>query len=177
MTSLLIKLALGAGLGALLGYFGQCNSGTCPLTANWRRGAVYGAVLGLMFHLASGGGSYQPPKNVKAIAEADFEAEVMQASQPVVVDFFATWCGPCKTLAPRLDALAGEYGGRIKFVSVNIDQAPSLAAKYKVEGVPTLLFFGADGKMVNASVGLISKEALRAKLESLTMMNSSKPAA
>jgi thioredoxin 1 len=177
MTSLAIKVALGAGLGALLGYFGQCNSGTCPLTANWKRGAVYGAVLGLMFHLASGGGAYQPPRNVKAITETDFEADVVQAGQPVVVDFFATWCAPCKTLAPRLDALAGEYGGRIKFVSVNIDQAPSLAAKYKVEGVPTLLFFGADGNVVNASVGLLSKEALRAKLEALTATTGSKPAA
>jgi thioredoxin 1 len=177
MTSLVIKLALGAGLGALLGYFGQCNSGTCPLTANWKRGALYGAVLGLMFHLASGGGSYQPPKNVKSIAEADFEAEVMRAGQPVVVDFFATWCGPCKILAPRLDALAGEYGSKIKFVSVNIDQAPSLTAKYKVEGVPTLLFFGPDGNMVNASVGLMSKDALRAKLEALSAPTGSKPAA
>ncbi len=177
MTSLVIKLALGAGLGALLGYFGQCNSGTCPLTANWKRGALYGAVLGLMFHLASGGGSYQPPKSVKAIAEADFEAEVIRAGQPVVVDFFATWCGPCKTLAPRLDALAGEYARSIKFVSVNIDQAPSLAAKYNVEGVPTLLFFGVDGNIENASVGLISKEALRAKLEALTAATASKPAA
>jgi thioredoxin len=94
-----------------------------------------------------------------------------------VVDFFATWCGPCKTLAPRLDALAGEYASGIKFVSVNIDQAPSLAAKFKVEGVPTLLFFGADGKIVNASVGLVSKEALRAKLEALTTTTVSKPAA
>lgn len=175
--SLVIKLVLGAGLGALLGYFGQCNSGTCPLTANWKRGAVYGAVLGLIFHFAAGGGSYVPPKNVKAIAEGDFETEVLRAGQPVVVDFFATWCGPCKTLAPRLDALAGEYGSRIKFVSVNIDQAPSLSAKYKIEGVPTLLFFGPDGNMVDASVGLISRESLRAKLETLTTAKVSQPAA
>jgi thioredoxin 1 len=169
VTSLAIKLLVGAALGAALGYFGQCNSGTCPLTANWKRGAIYGAVLGLMFHFASGGatGAYQPPKNVKAIAEADFEAEVVQAGQPVVVDFFATWCGPCKTLAPRLDKLAGEFGGRIKFVSVNIDQAQGLAARFKVEGVPTLLFFGKDGKLANASVGLVPAETLRAKLETL----------
>lgn len=167
MTSLLMKLALGAGLGALLGYFGQCNSGTCPLTANWKRGALYGAVLGLMFHLASGGGAYQPPKNVKAIAEADFAAEVLRAGQPVVVDFFATWCGPCKTLAPRLDALAGEFGDRVKFASVDVDQAQALAAQFNVQGVPTLLFFGVDGKVADTSVGLLSAQALRLKLESL----------
>jgi thioredoxin 1 len=179
VTSLVTSLLIGAGLGALLGRFGQCSSGACPLTANWRRGAIYGGVLGLMFYLASGraGGSYAPPKHIKPVAEGDFETEVRQAGRPVVVDFFATWCGPCKTLAPRLDALAGEYNDRIKFVSVDIDQAPSLASKYKVEGVPTLLFFGADGNIVNASIGLISKDALRAKLESLTTTNVNKPAA
>lgn len=168
MTSLAIKLLIGAGLGALLGYYGQCNSGTCPLTANWRRGAMYGAVLGLAFHFASGGDSYQHPKNVKAIAAADFDAEVTQAGKPVVVDFFATWCGPCKMLAPRLDKLAGEFGDRIKFVAVNLDQAQDLAAKLNVQGVPTLLFFGADGKLADTSVGLLPAEALRLKLESLS---------
>jgi thioredoxin 1 len=168
VTALAIKLIVGAGLGALLGYYGQCNSGTCPLTANWKRGAMYGAVLGLIFHFASGGsGSYQYPKNVKAIAAADFDAEVIQAGKPVVVDFFATWCGPCKTLAPRLDQLAGEFGARIKFVAVNIDQAQELAAKLNVQGVPTLFFFGADGKLADTSVGLVSADALRAKLEAL----------
>jgi len=167
VTALVIKLIIGAGLGALLGYYGQCNSGTCPLTANWKRGATYGAVLGLMFHFASGGGSYEPPKNVKAIAASDFEAEVTRAGQPVVVDFFATWCGPCKTLSPRLDKLAGEFSHRIKFVAVNVDQAQSLAAKFNVQGVPTLLFFGPDGKLADTSVGLLSAEALRVKLESL----------
>jgi thioredoxin 1 len=167
VTSLAIKLLAGAGLGALMGYFGQCNSGTCPLTANWKRGAIYGAVLGLIFHLASGGGSYQPPKNVKAIAAADFDAEVTKAGQPVVVDFFAPWCGPCKTLAPRLEQLAGEFGDRIKFVSVNLDQAPDLARDLNVQAVPTLFFFGADGKLADTSVGLPAADALRAKLERL----------
>jgi thioredoxin 1 len=175
MTSLLIKLALGAGLGALLGHFGKCNSGTCPLTANWKRGATYGAVLGLMFHFAAGGGSYEPPKHVKAIAAAEFDAEVTQAGKPVVVDFFATWCGPCKALSPRLDKLAGEFGDRIKFVSVNIDQAQALAAKFNVQSVPTLLFFGPDGKLADASVGLLSADVLRVKLEALTKTTVSRP--
>ena len=169
MTGLAVKLLVGAVLGAALGYFGQCSSGTCPLTANWKRGAMYGAVLGLIFHFASGGasGTYQPPKHIKAITEADFETEVLAAGKPVVVDFFATWCGPCKTLAPRLDEVAGEFADRIKFVSVNIDQAPALATRFKVEGVPTLLFFGADGKIANASVGLVPAGVLRTKVESL----------
>lgn len=165
MTALAVKLLIGAGLGALLGYFGQCNSGTCPFTANWKRGAMYGAVLGLMFHFAAGGGSYQHPKNVKEIAAADFETEVVRAGRPVIVDFYATWCGPCRTLAPRLDKLAGEFGDRIKFVSVDLDQAQELAQKLKVQGVPTLFFFGPDGKLVDTSVGLLPADALRTKLE------------
>ena len=170
MSSLWFSLVGGAGLGALLGRFGSCASGACPLTANWRRGAVYGAVLGLLFHFAAGntGGSYQPPKNIKQIAEAAFAAEVAQAGRPVVVDFFAPWCGPCKILSPRLDQLAGEFSGRIKFVSVNVDQSPELATKFNVQGIPMLLFLGKDGAVLDSSVGLISAEALRAKLEVLT---------
>jgi thioredoxin 1 len=168
VTPLALKLLLGAGLGALLGYYGQCSSGTCPLTANWKRGALYGAALGLLFHFAAGGGgSYQHPKHVKAIAAADYEAEVTRAGKPVVVDFFATWCGPCKTLAPRLDQLAAEFGDRIKFVSVNLDQAQELARQLNVQGVPTLFFVGADGQIAETSVGLVSADVLRAKLESL----------
>lgn len=166
MTALAIKLLIGAGLGALLGYYGQCSSGTCPLTANWKRGALYGAGLGLLFHFAAGGaGAYQHPKNVKTIAAADYETEVVRAGKPVVVDFFATWCGPCKILAPRLDQLAAEFGDRIKFVAVNLDQAQALAAELNVRGVPTLFFVGPDGKIAETSVGLLSAEALRAKLE------------
>lgn len=169
MTTLLVSLLIGGGLGALLGRFGQCRSGACPLTANWKRGAVYGAVLGLLFHSASGcgGSSEQPPKNMKPIAEANFDAEVTQAKIPVVVDFYASWCGPCKILSPRLDTLAGEYSSKIKFVQVNVDNAPALSQKFNVQAIPTLLFFGKDGKLVASSIGLVSAETLRAKLDTL----------
>jgi thioredoxin len=83
------------------------------------------------------------------------------------VDFYSTWCGPCKVLSPRLDKLAVEFGDRIKFVAVDVDQSPTLAAKYNVQGIPTLLFFSADGAVRETSVGLLSVEVLRAKLESL----------
>jgi len=165
LSSLAIKLLVGAGLGALWGRFSQCRSGACVLTANWRRGAIYGAVLGLFFHLASGG-TYQPPKNIKQISPGSFETEVLKASQPVVVDFYATWCGPCKALAPRLDKLAGEFGDRIKFVSINFDGAQELAKQFNIEGIPTLLFFAADGRQIDRVMGVLPEEALRAKLES-----------
>lgn len=166
MTSLIVSLLIGGGLGAMLGWFGQCNSGACLLTANWKRGAIYGTALGLLFHFTSGG-AYQPPKNLKAISEAEFEGEVTQAGIPVVVDFYAPWCGPCKTLTPRLDALAGEFASRIKFVSVNMDDAGPLALRFNVQGIPTLLFIGKNGQVTDTSVGLVSEAVLRAKLRSL----------
>lgn len=169
MKTLLLYLVIGGGLGALMGRFGQCTTGACPLTANWKRGAIYGAALGLAFYFASGraAGAYREPKNVKPVTEASFEAEVTQAGKPVLVDFFAKWCGPCKTLAPRLDKLAGEFGGRIKFVAVNVDESPALSSRFNVEGIPMLLFFGKDGTVVERSIGLLSEDVLRAKLESL----------
>lgn len=170
MSGLWIALIIGGGLGALLGRFSQCKSGACPLTANWKRGAIYGAVLGLIFHFASGGaiGPYREPKNIHPVAEASFDAEVLQAGKPVVVDFFATWCGPCKILSPRLDKLAAEFGDKIKFVSVNVDKSPELANRFKVEGIPTVLYFGKDGKPAERTTGVLSETNLRAKLESLT---------
>jgi thioredoxin 1 len=167
VIALLIKLLVGAGLGLAWVHFRRGKFGAGSLSADWTRGALYGAVLGLLFHFISGGGSYPTPQHVKTIGEADFDAEVLRAGQPVVVDFYATWCGPCKVLSPRLDKLAVEFGDRIKFVAVDVDQSPTLAAKYNVQGIPTLLFFSADGAVRETSVGLLSVEVLRAKLESL----------
>jgi thioredoxin len=82
------------------------------------------------------------------------------------VDFYAVWCGPCKRLAPLLDELAGSLTNRVKFVKVNIDEAPALARQYGVEAVPTLLFFR-NGKVVGNLVGLPPAEALKARVASL----------
>src|ERR1017187_10224624 len=172
MTStLLIYLLIGGGVGAGLGYFGSCKSGACPLTANWRRGALYGAVRGLLFYSSSGcGGNFtamnQSTANVTHITEAEFDKEVTQAVQPLVIDFYATWCGPCRQLAPTMDRLADQYAGKIKFVKVNVDESPKLAQKFQVEGIPMLLFFK-DGKLAETSVGLLTKADLVQHLDSL----------
>jgi thioredoxin 1 len=175
--NLIFSLLIGSGLGAALGYYGKCTSGTCPLTANWWRGALYGACLGLLFHTISaskGSNAAEATQNVQLIGEQQFEAEVTQAARPVVVDFFATWCGPCKRLSPMLDGLARPLTNEVKFIKVDVDQSAKLAEHFAVQGVPTLIFFK-DGKEVDRMVGLPSREALRTRLESLA--SSGNPAA
>ena len=95
-----------------------------------------------------------------------FEREVLQAELPVLVDFYAPWCGPCKMLAPVLDALAREFEGRAKIVKVNVDDAPALAARFGITGVPTLIFFD-QGEAVDEIVGFTPPRVLKARLEQL----------
>lgn len=171
MLSLAGSLVIGGAIGALMGYFGQCSSGTCPLTSTWWRGAIYGAVLGLVFHFVSGnrGSSAamnQSTANVKHITENQFDAEVVRSLQPVVVDFYATWCGPCRRLAPMLDQLAGPMTNRVQFVKVNIDESPGLAKRFDIQGIPALVFFR-NGSVVDRLVGVPTAETLKQRLESL----------
>lgn len=172
--TLLIYLLIGGGAGAALGYFGSCKSGVCPLTANWRRGAIVGALIGLVVYLSSSGSNStamnQSSANMKHITDAEFDAEVTQATLPVVMDFYATWCGPCRQLAPTMDSLADLYAGKIKFVKVNVDESPKLAQKFQVEGIPMLVFLQ-DGKTAGTSVGLISKADLILRLDLLIPTN------
>ncbi|MGP8237351.1 MAG: thioredoxin [Limisphaerales bacterium] len=103
-------------------------------------------------------------KNIVELTEEGFETEVIQAAIPVVVDFYAPWCGPCKMLAPVLEQLAGEFAGRLKFAKANVDEAPELAERFKVSGVPTLVLFH-GGKAVDQVVGLTGLRQLKAWLE------------
>jgi thioredoxin 1 len=100
------------------------------------------------------------------INEDSFEAEVIQSDLPVVVDFWAQWCGPCKMLAPALDEIAVENATRAKLVKVDIDANPELAARFGVQAIPTLLYF-AKGKLADRSSGVVGKKAIVSKLEKL----------
>jgi thioredoxin 1 len=176
MISLILSALIGGAVGAALGWFGKCSTGTCHLTANWRRGAIYGAALGCLFYFISGGSSpasmNESTTNVKLIKEGEFDAEVVQSPFPVVADFYATWCGPCKILSPRLDKLAGSFTNEIKFVKINVDEAPNLYRRSNIQGIPTLLFFR-NGKVVDSIMGLPALDDLRACLEALAGTNSS----
>jgi thioredoxin 1 len=102
------------------------------------------------------------------VTEANFESEVLKSGQPVLVDFWAEWCGPCKMLSPVLDQIAAEQAGRVKIAKVNIDDQPGLAARYGVQAVPTLLYF-AGGELRDQQVGAASKKAIVSKLEALSV--------
>jgi len=102
--------------------------------------------------------------NIIATTKENFAAEVLQSPIPVLVDFWAEWCGPCKMIGPILDELAEEYQGRVKIVKVNIDDEQALAAEYGVRAVPTLLLFS-QGQVADQIVGLRSKRDLKSSFE------------
>jgi thioredoxin 1 len=103
-------------------------------------------------------------KNIIELNETNFESEVLKATGPVLVDFYAPWCGPCKMLAPLLEQLAGELTGKLKFVKLNVDNAPELSADHEITGVPTLMLFR-GGKVVDQVVGFPGPRQLKAWLD------------
>jgi thioredoxin len=104
--------------------------------------------------------------NIVTLTKSNFRAEVLSSTQPVLVDFWADWCGPCKILAPTISELAVEYAGRVKFGKVDVDRHGSLAEDYSVEGYPTVLLFK-EGKLVDRMLGVQEKKVLEEKLNRL----------
>ena len=96
---------------------------------------------------------------VAKVSDATFESEVLKASEPVVVDFWAEWCGPCKMIGPSLEELAGEYAGKVKIVKLNVDENPAVAGKLGIRSIPTLMLFK-DGKVASQKVGAAPKGEL-----------------
>ena len=101
---------------------------------------------------------------MKTVTDATFASDVLQSSKPVLVDFWAEWCGPCKMVAPVLDEIAGEHGEKLEIVKLNIDENPNVARDYQIMSIPTMAVFS-GGKMVKSIVGAKPKAAILRDLE------------
>ena len=183
---ILLGVLIGAGLGAALGYFGKCSSGSCPLTANPYRGALFGAVLGaiLVFAFAhtserqlgksndmesekprrSGPAEETPLLHIDS--EAGFTARVLDAGGICLVDLFSNRCPPCRILAPTISSLARKYAGKVTVCKVDVGKLPGLAGRYQVSAIPTVLIIK-DGKLLTRLVGLRPETEYSALLDKL----------
>lgn len=101
-----------------------------------------------------------------SVTDSDFTKEVIESTIPVVVDFWATWCGPCQAMGPVVDAVAGEYAGKIKVLKMNVDENPSTPMKYGVRGIPTLILFN-KGEVVDRLIGAQPKANVEGLLKKI----------
>ena len=103
-------------------------------------------------------------ENVQTFTDSNFDQSVLQNGQPVLVDFWAEWCGPCKRLGPTIDQLASEYAGKVTVGKLNVDENPNTAIKFQIRGIPAVMLFK-GGQIIESVVGLAPKEEFKSKID------------
>lgn len=103
---------------------------------------------------------------VQEIDDSSFDAEVLQSEKPVLVDFWAPWCGPCRAIAPLVEELASSYGDKVKFIKCNVDDNPTTPVKYGIKSIPTLIFFK-EGKVFDKIIGMVAKSKLEEMIDKI----------
>ncbi len=172
MLKIVLGVLIGGAVGALIGYKGRCSTGACPLTSSPYVGGMFGAVLGLMIagllispesggSLLAGGAE---SGFLHAASAEEFDQMIAESEGPVLVDFWATWCPPCKAQGKILDEMAGEFEGKVRVVKVDVDEAGELAARHGIRSIPTLLVIE-GGEVQERVVGVQSPEELRSLLK------------
>jgi thioredoxin 1 len=104
--------------------------------------------------------------NVLEVSDSSFETDILKSDKPVLVDFWAAWCGPCRAIAPVVKELAGEYADRLKIAKMNVDENPATPSKYGIRAIPTLLFFK-DGKLADQITGAVSKNIIESGIKKI----------
>ena len=170
----IISVGIGAIVGGIIGHFGKCSSGGCPLTANPFRGAIYGGVMGLLFSMSAPPAPLSPEE--QAISEAgvvhistatELNQQILQNEKPCLVDFYSNHCPPCRRLAPTIGKLATKYEDQLIVCKVDTDAATSLARQFDIRSIPCVIFFN-QGKEVQRVIGLHSQSKYEKIIESFT---------
>lgn len=168
--NVLIGVAAGGLVGGLVGAYGRCRTGSCPLKGHPLSGTLFGAIFGALVVLAIGRSAPAVEESLKDVpivrTQEQFDQTVVQAPGPVMVDFYATWCGPCRVLAPTIAGLERDYRGRVAFVRVDGDQSRDLVQAYHVAGYPTVILFN-KGIQVDRWAGVGQAKDYRAAMDSV----------
>jgi thioredoxin len=175
---IVLLTAAGAGIGALLGKLKSCPDGGCPLTANPRRGAIWGGIVGLLIALSASQGFRAEPKPTVGAESAsqeiatveEFQREVLDQPGMTVAYFYAEWCNACRYYAPTFDKVALDTADRARYVKIDVGAEEALAKEYQVTATPTTLFIK-DGKILGRIVGRATEDELIAALAKAAQAN------